>query len=70
MRDQLERRKLPAQVLAVAEYLAVNLTEDGYLTDEDLEAVRALNVPEALIDQALTELQKLEPAGVGARDLR
>lgn len=70
LRDQLERRKLPAQVLAVAEYLAANLTEDGYLTDEDLEAVRALNVPEALIDQALTELQKLEPAGVGARDLR
>lgn len=70
LRDQLERRKLSAQVLAVAEYLTANLTEDGYLSEEDLEAVRSMGVPAALVDQALAELQKLEPPGVAARNLR
>ena len=63
LRDQLERQKLPKQVLAVAEYLAANLTEDGYLAEEDLEAVREMGVPAELVSRALEELQRLEPAG-------
>ena len=70
LRDQLERQKLPKQVLAVAEYLAANLTEDGYLAEEDLEAVREMGVPAELVSRALEELQRLEPAGVAGRDLR
>lgn len=70
LRDQLERKKLPKQVLAVAEYLAANLTEDGYLAEDDLAAVREMGVPADLVDRALKELQGLEPAGVAGRDLR
>ena len=45
------------------------MDEDGYLTPEDLESLEDLKLPQELTDQALTELQSLDPPGVGARDL-
>ncbi|MBQ9329577.1 MAG: RNA polymerase factor sigma-54 [Oscillibacter sp.] len=67
--DQLERRHLPKPLLALTKYLAELLDEDGYLAAEDLESVRELKIPPALIDRAVETLQSLDPAGVGARDL-
>ena len=69
LRDQLERLRLPRPLLALCEYLAELTDEDGYLLQEDLDSLLELSVPQALIDQALETLQRLEPAGVCARNL-
>lgn len=69
LRDQLERRHLAKPLLALCVYLAELVDEDGYLTPEDLESLEDLKLPQELTDQALTELQSLDPPGVGARDL-
>lgn len=69
LRDQLERRKLSKPLLALTVYLAELVDEDGYLQPEDLDSLEALHLPEPLVSEALMELQSLEPAGVGARNL-
>lgn len=69
LRDQLERMRLPRPLLALCEYMAELVDEDGYLAQEDLDNLRELSVPQTLIDQALETLQGLDPAGVCARDL-
>ena len=61
--DQLERLRLPKPLLALSRYLAELVDEDGRLSQEDLDGVVDLKIPQALIQQAL------EPAGVGARSL-
>lgn len=67
--DQLERRRLEAPLLALCKYLAELVDEDGYLSRDDLDSVRELRVPEALVARALETLQSLDPAGIAARDL-
>lgn len=67
--DQLERKGLPKPLLSLSKYMAGLLDADGRLEEEDLEALRGLNIPQALICQALETVQSLEPAGVGARSL-
>lgn len=69
LRDQLERLRLDKPLLALSEYLAELVDDDGYLTQEDLDSLSDLGVPQTLADQALETLQSLEPAGVGARSL-
>ncbi len=67
--DQLERKRLSKPLLALSKYIAELLDEDGRLDGEDLDGLRKLKIPEALISQALEMVQSLEPAGVGARSL-
>lgn len=67
--DQLDRKRLPKPLLALTRYIAELVDEDGWLTQEDLEGLLDLNIPQTLIDQALETVQSLEPAGVGARNL-
>ncbi len=58
---------------ALAEYIIYNLEDDGYFRLDLAEAVRDCGIPGATIEQAesaLAMVQKLDPAGVGARDLR
>lgn len=69
LRDQLERKRLPKPLLALSGYIAELLDGDGYLDESDLDGLRELGLPEALIEQALETVQSLEPAGVGARSL-
>ena len=45
------------------------MDEDGYLQPEDLDSLGELHLPESLISEAVTELQSLDPPGVGARSL-
>ena len=67
--DQLERRRLPKPLLALTRYLAELVDEEGRLSQEDLDGVADLKIPQALTQQALETLQSLDPAGVGARSL-
>ena len=67
--DQLERRRLPKPLLALTRYLAELVDEEGRLSQEDLDGVAELKIPQALTQQALETLQSLDPAGVGARSL-
>ena len=69
LRDQLARKRLPQRLLAMCGYLADLLDDNGWLSQEDLDELEALNVPRDMIDRALAQLQALEPAGVGARSL-
>ena len=69
LRDQLDRLRLNKQLLALCHYLAQMVDDDGYLAQEDLDHLEEIRVPRELLDQALSVLQSLDPAGVGARDL-
>ena len=62
--DQLERRRLPKPLLALTRYLAELVDEEGRLSQEDLDGVADLKIPQALTQQALETLQSLDPAGV------
>lgn len=70
LRDQLERKKLPQQLLAICLYLAESLNEQGYLQQADIQVLyEELPCPPETIDRAIHMLQSLDPAGVGARSL-
>ena len=69
LRDQLHRLRLPKPLSALCTYLAELVDEDGYLSQEDLDGLAGLSIPQALTDQALETLQGLDPPGVGARSL-
>ncbi|MBA2677578.1 MAG: hypothetical protein H0U76_04170, partial [Ktedonobacteraceae bacterium] len=54
----------------IAFHLVGNLDEHGYLAISIEELVQSLHVDATRIFPVLHELQQLDPAGVGARDLR
>lgn len=70
LRDQLARLRLEPALAALCHDLAALTDENGYLRAQELDAVRACGVPETLLTKALQTLQRLEPAGVCAADLR
>ena len=49
--DQLERRRLPKPLLALTRYLAELVDEEGRLSQEDLDGVADLKIPQALTRQ-------------------
>ena len=67
--SQLQVLELPADVLKAASFLVESLNANGWL-DEDVPALAAaMNRPSSLVERALSVVQSLEPAGVGARNL-
>ena len=69
LEEQLARRGLSPELLAVCRYLAGVLDDDGRLDPEDLAGLRTAGVPAELLERGVEVLQSLEPAGVGARSL-
>lgn len=67
---QLRLQPLPPTVYRAAAYMAGNLTDSGYLAVGLDEVSSACGVDPEVAEAALGHLQALDPAGVGARDLR
>jgi RNA polymerase sigma-54 factor len=61
---------LPEEDHPIAEYLMGNLDEQGFLSCSPETAARELEVPLERVERVLKVLQRIGPAGVGARDLR
>jgi RNA polymerase sigma-54 factor len=69
LRRQLALMTLPDRVAALADYLAGDLREDGYLDTPLDDYAARLGAGRDELAAALAALQSCEPAGVGARDL-
>jgi RNA polymerase sigma-54 factor len=70
--DQLTFLDIPEEQLKLLRFVLTHINENGYLAVPVEEIARAYN-PETAVEQVLEVLvivQKLEPPGVGARDLR
>ena len=74
--DQLGLLDVTNETRALAEHLIGHLDDDGYLRRDldsivnDLAFTQGVEVPRDLLEEALGVVQTLDPAGVGARDLR
>ena len=74
--SQIKLRIRKEKQKVIAEYLIGNLDESGYLRRElfnlvdDLAFSQNITTTEEEIENVLKEVQELEPAGVGARDLK
>lgn len=74
--EQIGMLKLDARKQIIAEYIIGSLDENGYL-ERDLQAIsddllfqQHVDVSPLQLEDVLYEIQDLEPAGVGARDLQ
>ncbi len=77
LENQLQMNfKLTEEEKIVGGYIIGNLDDDGYLRRDieqiadDLAFKQFLTVPDETIEKTLKLIQKLDPAGIGARDLQ
>lgn len=73
--EQLHMKSMPEEVCTVAEYVIGNVDRDGYLRREpqamadDILFQTGKDTPPDVVEKAVTVVQSLEPAGIGAADL-
>lgn len=70
LRQQLQPFSGSSQDRRILEYLLESLDTRGYFTDGIQTAAKVLHVSEEKVKDMLSVIQSLEPAGVGAEDLR
>ncbi|HLP72785.1 MAG TPA: RNA polymerase factor sigma-54 [Bacteroidales bacterium] len=76
LESQLSLRNLTDKQEKLGEYILGNIDEDGYLRRElsnivdDLAFLQNIETTEEELEEVLKVIQDLEPAGVGARNLR
>lgn len=76
LESQLSLRNLTDKQKVLGEYILGNIDEDGYLRRElanivdDLAFLQNIETTEEELEEVLMVIQDLEPAGVGARNLR
>lgn len=68
--EQLHFLNLPEAQMRIAEFLVCSLDDRGWLVTTMEDIVDSLQVPQEDVEKVLLVVQALEPAGVGARDLR
>lgn len=61
---------VPADDLNTVLYLVQSLDEQGYLRTPENDIARSLGIPVERVDRGILWLHKLDPPGIGARDLR
>lgn len=67
---QLRMLSLPRRQYSIAAYLVGNLDQNGYLQGELDDLTSALGVSRKELEAGLRIVQKLEPAGIGCRNLQ
>jgi len=67
LKNQLYTLSITDELKKVIEFGIDSLNEDGYLEIEMEEWARICNTTIEMVERALTNIQSLEPAGVGAR---
>ncbi len=76
LESQLGLRELTEKQKILGEYILGNIDEDGYLRRElvnivdDLAFLQNVTTTEAELEEVLKIIQDLEPAGIGARNLK
>ncbi len=70
LEEQIRRSALPAKVEQAALELVQHLDDRGFFSDSPADIARQHNWPPTLLGKALRAVQDLDPAGVGACDLR
>ena len=68
--EQLHFLNLPAEHMLIAEFIVGSIDERGWLVTSVDDIALALDRPVVEVENVLRLVQALEPAGVGARDLR
>ena len=68
--EQLRLLERGEEDLAIGEYLIGSIDENGYLQTTVEEVAEVFAVGPDKIEEVLAEIQKFEPAGVGARNLQ
>ena len=68
--SQLNLLKATAEEKMILHELIENIDENGYLTLERENLIKRFGVDEEIIDSAFFKLQSLDPAGIGANDLK
>ncbi len=69
LRDQIEFKRMPAQLRRAVESVLTGLDANGYLEESVEELAQRCGQPKQTVERALVLIQSLEPAGVGARTL-
>jgi RNA polymerase sigma-54 factor len=68
--NQLRLMELAPEVISLGEFLIGSLDDRGYLATPITDVAESTGRDQAEVEHALKIVQSLEPAGVGARDLR
>ncbi len=68
--EQLHLLKLTVEEQLIGEYVIGNISPEGYLTISVEEMASELKTPKEKIETLLNMIQRFDPSGVGARDLR
>ncbi|WP_045518095.1 RNA polymerase factor sigma-54 [Neobacillus niacini] len=68
--SQLNVHKYSSNQLKVIKYLIQKLDVNGYLSSDPMEISEQLGVSLEMVEESVIVIQTLEPAGIGARDLK
>lgn len=68
--EQLRLTDVRPELCRICEFVIGNLEPDGYLRVSVAELAAQLGVSEELVAEAIAAVQRLDPPGIGARDLR
>lgn len=69
LRRQVMATAAPRPIRELAAFLALDLTEEGYLPESPADIGHHYGIPADDVSRALALLRDCEPAGIGARDL-
>ncbi|TKC15263.1 RNA polymerase factor sigma-54 [Robertmurraya kyonggiensis] len=70
LQSQINMRRLSEEERIVIDELIYHIDENGYLCASLEEIAAKLNTSTHKVEEGLTIIQELEPAGIGARDLK
>ncbi|EPR12855.1 RNA polymerase factor sigma-54 [Ruminiclostridium papyrosolvens] len=70
LKSQLNLMKEPPEIYKAVQYMIGCIDQNGYLQEKIDDIVKAVKIDKNKTETALHQLQSMEPAGVGARNLK